>query len=642
MSFASRARHADSAGRRHGHQPHVSSSDSSSLPLPPPPLSTSESNLSPNSSASPSPRYIPAHLQEEVLGTRSKAGSRSPTPEPYNADSPSTAYAGLSLNSDPTTEMSGSEGSLGEGSQHGGREVRSSSPAVKRPASEIGEEEQERPQDMEMDMDPSESQSNERPGHRRATSVDMISQANTDGSGNDAQKRTTDDNVYPTPSSMSTYTASAASKESIAKSQEATEVPSIDEQVGEVTRLVAEPLKEKQKGYVISGNWLNKVMSRSSSHEQKIDKTVAEGEIGPVDNSDLVLVTDPTTTFKDEVGEPFVPLRPGLQLGEDYEVVPQEAWDLIMKWHGLSERSPAIVRYAHNTNPGGEENIQYEINPPVFTILKLANPATGTTPQTLKEKSMAPIKTLASRHTNFQKWLKQVKGLANIDITTKVRVWRILGGLGGSNTSGMVTPAASRSASPAPGATLAANAGNSFTLDVNTFVSLTDGSQRELLEDARDQTANEKYNGKMTLELAGLAGNEVVVLEEQIGGPGGGEWVSDASKQTLNRLGLTASNKNGVQKLKPKNVSTSGRSSPAPEPMRGRRKDGKPRGATGLSNLGNTCYMNSALQCVRSVEELTYYFLSSYPSNPYQMAKHIANILPQMMFTSKILILVIL
>lgn len=33
-------------------------------------------------------------------------------------------------------------------------------------------------------------------------------------------------------------------------------------------------------------------------------------------------------------------------------------------------------------------------------------------------------------------------------------------------------------------------------------------------------------------------------------------------------------------------------------------------GLTGLGNLGNTCYMNSALQCIRSVEELTKYFLS--------------------------------
>lgn len=32
-------------------------------------------------------------------------------------------------------------------------------------------------------------------------------------------------------------------------------------------------------------------------------------------------------------------------------------------------------------------------------------------------------------------------------------------------------------------------------------------------------------------------------------------------------------------------------------------------GATGLSNLGNTCFMNSALQCVSNAQPLTQYFL---------------------------------
>ena len=38
--------------------------------------------------------------------------------------------------------------------------------------------------------------------------------------------------------------------------------------------------------------------------------------------------------------------------------------------------------------------------------------------------------------------------------------------------------------------------------------------------------------------------------------------------------------------------------------------EGSMMGITGLRNLGNTCYINSGLQCLSNIPELTKYFLS--------------------------------
>ncbi|PLN81832.1 ubiquitin carbon terminal hydrolase [Aspergillus taichungensis] len=500
----------------------------------------------------------------------------------------------------------------------GERAPRSPSPSVKRPDPDVE-------QDTEMNLgatDPASQTNN-------PDSMDTSGSDDSSPAGNDAGSGS--DNVYPTPSSMSTYTAPSASRNSTkSKSSVASaDRPSYDDQVAKVTCLMQQPLQDKQKGYVVSMGWLKRVLARSATHGGTTDKTATEGEVGPVDNSDLVLVTDPAIAgLKDEAGEPFVPLRPGLQMSEDLEIVPQEAWDLIIEWYGLADQSPIIVRYAHNTSPvGAAENIQYEINPPIFTILKLPNPSTGTTPHALKDKSRKPARMLSSRHANAQKWLREAKGLANVNISTKVRIWRILGGLTSATGSAAITPAASRSASPAPTAAGASNAGSNLVIDSNMFLSLSEGAQREALE-LKDQTANENFNGKSSLDFVGLGASAVLVLEERVPGPNGGTWASEVSKHTLSRLGITNGTttttvkKETTSKVKNQSPPASGRTSPAPEPIRGRKKDGKPRGNTGLSNLGNTCYMNSALQCVRSVEELCHYFLNDKykkdlnPSNP--------------------------
>ena len=396
-------------------------------------------------------------------------------------------------------------------------------------------------------------------------------------------------------------------------------IPAIDDQIAMVSKLAQTPPKDKQKGYVISKQWLDRVQARGTQTHKTIkpSKDVLEGEIGPVDNTGMNMITDPTSTvLKDEAGEPFVPLKPGLLISEDFEIIPQEAWDLIIKWYGLAKGSPVITRYCHNTTTSETmENLQYELNPPTLTILKLPDRSNGLTPRLLQQKASTPVKILASRYEAFQGFLKRAKVAAEIDMKTKVRLWRILSSLGETFQAGMLTPVQSRSASPAPNVAAPVDPGKSLIVDLSVFLYLQEGSQRELLVEAKDETMNDKYNGHRDLSLVGLSQDEVIVLEEQIGGPAGGEWASGAvSSQNGVPISIT---KNGAttfpNSLKPKANTASGRTSPAPTTgmmTRGRtQKNGRTRGTVGLSNLGNSCYMNSALQCVKSVEELTVYFL---------------------------------
>lgn len=615
-----------------------------------------------NLTSSPSPpHFIPQHLIVEGAGK-----GRSPTPELSStaASSPSAAYSGLTLEREGTAETSGVESleakdtgvfckkSLGS---NAGQQERPSSPAAaKRPASDM-EGIKSNPPNDDIDMgedapkglpsEPISSPLNESTlsrgksqgqavRYRREVSVDMLAQesgpSSAQWSASDSaadRSENLSNSIYHTPRSGNSSTDSALGLRDVSTSASSNpsttniDVPSIDDQIKQVMQMAERPFQEGQKGYLVATKWLSRVLSRGSNvlSADKHGKEAREGEIGPVDNSGLNLVVDQTlTALKDEKGELYVPLKPGSQIGEDFEILPQEAWDLVINWYGIAKGSSIITRYCHNTSTSETvSNLQYELHPPVFTLLKLPDTSGGITKKTLEEKNASPIKVLASRHELFQDFLRRVKALAGIELKTKVRVWRILGGLGGDAQAGLITPAQSRSNSPAPNAIAQVDAEKELVLDVNSFAELQLGSQREII-DAKDETANEKYNGHSTLDIVGLRQDEVIVLEEQIGGPAGGEWVSDAPARQAKANGVPISiTKSGAttvkDTLKPKS-SNGGRTSPTPGTggmmTRGRaQKNRRTRGMTGLNNLGNTCYMNSALQCIRSIEELTQYFL---------------------------------
>ncbi|KAI4205787.1 MAG: hypothetical protein LQ348_001138 [Seirophora lacunosa] len=611
------------------------------------------------SSPSP-PSSIPQHLAVTGAGT-----SSSPIPD-TTASSPSAACAHLSIETEdsaelPSVDVATSKGRLisisaAEASQGPSMTARSSSPA-KRPASQMdGTNNGKSAEDVDMEdtlaqdvqhkrlnspREPVKAQrknSRNTPSrHKREMSLDPLAGDPPPPQGSPLPDRSrlagtaVSNGVYHMPQSGAS-TKNGTSGAPPSSGVRAPELPSIDDQIDQVMQFANRPLQEGRKGFVISSAWLGRVLSRGTNSDtaSKYGKEAAEGPVGPVDNSGIDMVIDQSIKdLKDEKGQPFIPLRPEVQMNDDFEILPEEAWDLIIRWYGLAQGSPIITRYCHNTSSSDTtENIQYELRPPIFTIVKIPDTSGGMTRQALDEKDALPIKILASRHKYFQSFLKEAKQGARIEMRRKVRVWRILGGLSTEARSGMITPAQSRSNSPALNTVTSVNPGKNLVLDVLSFAELQMGSERDLIE-AKDETANENYNGHLTLDTVGLGQDSVVVLEEQIGGPAGGEWVAEAaiSKAKANGVPISVT-KSGTTKvqntLRPK-ANTSRTVSPAPGGMitRGRaRKDGRTRGTIGLSNLGNTCYMNSALQCIRSCEELSQYFLQERykkelnPTNP--------------------------
>ena len=424
-------------------------------------------------------------------------------------------------------------------------------------------------------------------------------------------------------------------------------LPSLDDQIRLVMELHVKEYEDNQKLFVISNKWLARVFARTTEglasglHE----KDALEGEIGRVDNSNIVAkgkqisnveillhkvlivacIEVQLGSIKTLTGESFIPLKPDLRVGEDFEILPKEAWQLIMRWYGSADGSPDIVRYAHDTSPEGaiSKNIQCEVYPPICTVRKLRETSSGTTFQALRERGSTAPCFAVSRNEFVQTFLRSLKIEAGIEMKVKVRLWRILDQSQlepvTNGKSGMLTPATSRSGSPT--VPCSRRSSPPLLLEMSNFISMVEGSHRELI-DVKDETMNEKYNGHLKLDTVGLAADQLLVVEEQVKDITAEEYESDKTRKAAEENGIsitiTPSETMNPQKGGDQVLARSGRSSPAtsgPMTRRRTRKDGRTRGTVGLVNLGNTCYMNSALQCIRSVEELSLYFLRKQYTN---------------------------
>ncbi|KAG0647612.1 Ubiquitin-specific-processing protease 12, partial [Hyphodiscus hymeniophilus] len=564
------------------------------------------------------PPHIPAHLQNSsslaALDYTSSAAS-----------SPSAAYAGLSIEGERGGDPSASElrqGSLAPQDQDarsqspllpfahraimgGAADLpqRSSSP-LKRRASDLEEGRSSQKDDVDMITVPESTLSASpdtpmRPG--RAQSIDMLRDEVVDG-------------VKPTVTASEDQVAFGAFNLHLLKIIPLEAPPSIDYQIKTVTTLYeAEGEKQPEEGditYLVSKQWLERVLSRGSEARQK-SKMEPEGEIGPVDNSDII-----ERIFTDFAQTEFAQLKDGLGM-DSYVLFPQTAWELVDAWYGLKPGQIPIIRTAHNTNPNkfGIPNMQYELNPPVFTIHRLWSEQADAKAHLLS----VPIKTnngpapvlVLSRSTKNVKFLQMIKQAAGVDQKRKIRFWRVprVQPAAEPPATNTVTPPASPPNSNPEGISGQQGALPKLLIDVDTFGKL-EGRERVEIDDF---SVDQNYNGSSDIALTGLGDSQSIIIDESVTDH---DYVSNYSAKLSTKS--TAVTKSGALVPHSASQTNSGRTSPAPSgPMtRGRaQKNGRTPGTVGLSNLGNTCYMNSALQCVRSVQELTQYFLSGAASS---------------------------
>ncbi|KAI0128921.1 hypothetical protein BJ170DRAFT_682707 [Xylariales sp. AK1849] len=562
-----------------------------------PSFSFTSAALAPSPNASPA-SSLPPRLQQ-TGATASNADDPSSA-----ASSPSGAYADLTIDSDrggdtpPAAGANrGSSPFIGKPSYHraimgGASEFpeRASSP-LKRRASSMDPD-----ADEDVDMVPAPTGA---PmaimGHSQPDSTLEQSEGNVTSASNETDQGHLHDRIP-----------------SITMTQAPQPPTSIEAHVKSIRALCMEfesrSLVESDQVYVVSKKWVESVIG--DARDPKKSAVPDPAAIGPVDNSDIIweVIEDPCVgQTADPLKRNFVRLKPGTGT-EHFNLFPPAAWELVMQWPGLTAGQLPILRMAHKTSESAfDPNVELEMHPPVFTIHRLWS-ANSPIPikQIIKSTQPPPIQLARSRTTMYKTFLAQAKSKADVDLKDKVRVWRVprkLPTIGASAGAAPTPPASPQTHDPN-------NPQDSWThllLDVESFLALKPGVDREKV-DFRDVTTDSNYNGHVDLGKLGLSTDQTVVLDEQVEGT---DYVSTFSAAKASDK--TSAVRSSSASLAVSQNTRSRRTSPvfSGPVTRGRaQKSGRTIGCTGLGNLGNTCYMNAALQCVRGVEELTKYFLS--------------------------------
>ncbi|CAM6081562.1 unnamed protein product [Calypogeia fissa] len=348
--------------------------------------------------------------------------------------------------------------------------------------------------------------------------------------------------------------------------------------VKELTEAAEGQVQEGDTFYLISYRWwrlwqeYTESQDVSSSESGEPRPASASGSGGSsskrpfsIDNADLVVSS---ATSDDDKNEPA--LKENLAEDTDYILLPEQVWLALDKWYG---GGPALPRKVITLGYGAHEDLAVEVYP---LQLQLTVVPAGTKLNVRLSKK----DTVGKLHQMICEQLKLEK--------ENVRIWDYFNK---QKNKQLLDPAK--------------------TLQ-DAYINMNQDILVEVKINGRwPDDSNSVVNGN------GSSGREMSVLSESrsiANGP-------PASKAGTRNGSVTQYPLYSMDKDKESDVWLLGSSSSAARLG--------PKGLTGLQNLGNTCFMNSALQCLVHTPPLASYFLQDYSSeinrhNPLGMEGELA------------------
>lgn len=345
------------------------------------------------------------------------------------------------------------------------------------------------------------------------------------------------------------------------------------------------PLVEGATWVLLSKSWYRRFEKAATGQVDK-EGGVKEEDLGPVDNSPLL---EADGSLKENVLE-----------GIDFECAPEVVWDWLTDLYGTPTQDP-IKRRVITRGIQGEPSI--ELHPPRFRYFLLTDEPTHRMVHGDKDFyfTTSYISTTSALYRDLA---------AKFNRTEEHRIWQVTLSTEPTGTnypSGALSHSEARIIDP----------GDKLIGDV---ISASDAFVVEFKENGRWVTENtDMDNTNDTITLEDHAPLPLFNQDNDFFGRMSGSSSTSFGRSTFTVNGLTSASSISSSSTLIKSTAITARPKPSIKP-----------GTLGLGNLGNTCFMNSALQCLAHTPQLTDYFLTGVftrelnPDNPLGMHGQIA------------------